>query len=208
MGTLSVHNKSGKQIDKIDLPENILDTKTNTRVLHQGILAYRASLRQGTASTKERASVHGSTRKLYRQKGTGRARVGGIRSPLFKGGGIVFGPHPRDFGFDLPRKIKRVALRESLKAKYQAKQLYCIEDLKESFSKTKEFNQILKSLKLQGKILAVLDGSHESILRVSRNIARIDLLKAIDVNAYDILSHKTLLMTKTAFSIILKRIKV
>jgi len=207
MGTLAVLNRAGKEVGKMDLPAGVFDKRTNTRVLHQAILGYRASQRQGTASTKERADVHGSKTKLYRQKGTGRARVGGVRSPIFKGGGVVFGPHPRDFSVNLPQKIKRAALREGLNAKFQADQILCIDDIKDDFSKTKEFVAVLKKLKLSGKILGVLDGSSESIVRVSRNISRFELKKAMDVNAYDLMNHKFILISKTALSSLLKRIE-
>lgn len=207
MLTLSVLNTSGKEVETINLPEKIFGSPVNTSVLHQAMVMYHASLRQGNASTKERGSVRGGGKKPWRQKGTGRARAGSSRSPLWAGGGVVFGPHPRDFGFTVPKKIKQAALRESLNAKYQDKNLICLEDLKSKFSKTKEFSKILTGLKIQGRILALLDGSDESVKLVSRNIPRFELLRCEDVNAYDVLKNKNLLLTKSSLNKILERIK-
>ena len=207
MTKLSVLDKKGTEVDSIDLPEEIFGGRLNTDVIHQAIVMYQASLRQGNVSTKERADVSGGGKKPYRQKGTGQSRAGSIRSPLWHGGGITFGPHPRDFGYTIPKKIRKTALRESLKAKSQDNNLFCIADIRESFSKTKEFAELLKKLGLRGKILAVLDGSDESITRASRNIPSFSLMRAQDVNAYDIMRNKKLLVTKTAFQSLLERVK-
>ena len=204
---LAIYNKVGKEIDKIELPEKIFGAPVNTDVLHQAMVMHQASLRQGNASTKERGSVSGGGRKPWRQKGTGRARQGSIRSPLWHGGGVVFGPHPRDFGYTIPKKIRRAALRESLNAKFQDKNLVCLEDLKGPLAKTKEFASLLTALKLQGKILALLDGCDESVKLVSRNIPRFEMLRCEDVNAYDVLRNKNLLLTKASLTKILERVK-
>jgi large subunit ribosomal protein L4 len=179
----------------------------NTDVIHQAVVMYRASLRQGNASTKERADVTGGGKKPYRQKGTGQARAGSSRSPLWRGGGVTFGPHPRDFGYTVPKKIKKAALRESLKAKSQDNNLHCIVDIKDNLSKTKEFAQMLKKLDIKGKILAVLDGSDASVVRTSRNIPSFHIARAQDINAYDVMRNKTLLVTKTAFMNLLERVR-
>lgn len=208
MSNLPIFSKEGKKTEQtIDLPKEIFAAPVNTKVIHQAILMYRAALRQGNASTKERGSVSGGGKKPWRQKGTGRARQGSIRSPLWHGGGVVFGPHPRDFSFSVPRRIRQAALRESLNAKFQSKELMCLEDIKNALSKTKEFAKILSSLKLKGKVLAILDGCDVSIVRVSRNIPFFNVVRSEDVNAYDILRNKNLLVTKTAFDKLLKRIE-
>ncbi len=207
MLTLPVFNKSGKEVDTVNLPEKIFGANVNTDVLHQAMVMYQAALRQGNASTKERGAVSGGGKKPWRQKGTGRARAGSSRSPLWAGGGVVFGPHPRDFGFTISKKIKRAALRESLNAKFQNKNLVCLEEFSDKLLKTKDFYQILTSLKLQGKILALLDGCDDSVKLVSRNIPRFELLRCDDVNAYDVLRNKNLLLTKTSLNKILERIK-
>ena len=207
MTKLDVLDKKGGKVESIDLPEEVFGGRLNTDVIHQAVVMFQASLRQGNVSTKERSDISGGGKKPYRQKGTGQARAGSTRSPLWKGGGITFGPHPRDFGYTLPKQIRKVALRESLKAKSNDNDLLCVADIKESFTKTKEFAAFLKVLKLKGKVLAVLDGCDESIRRVSRNIPSFHLMRSQDVNAYDVLRNKKLLMTKTAFQNIVERIK-
>ena len=207
MITISVLDKNGRKAESMDLPEEIFGGSINTDVLHQAVVMYQASLRQGTLSTKGRNDVSGGGKKPFRQKGTGQARAGSTRSPLWKGGGVIFGPLPRDFGYTIPRKVRKAALRESLKAKCQDNDLLCVADIKDSFSKTKEFAKFLSGLSLSGKVLALLDGSHESIPRVSRNIPRFSLKRSQDVTAYDILRSKKLLVSKTAFQSLLVRIK-
>ncbi|OGX36915.1 MAG: 50S ribosomal protein L4 [Omnitrophica WOR_2 bacterium RIFCSPLOWO2_12_FULL_50_9] len=207
MSSLTVLDSQGKKSGSVDLPVDIFGEGVNTDVIHQAVVMYQASLRQGNASTKERGSVSGGGKKPFRQKGTGRARQGSIRSPLWKGGGVVFGPHPRDFGYTVPQKVRKAALRESLNAKHKDEDLVCVDDLKESFDKTKEFAKILKNLSLKGKILALLDGSDASIVRASRNIPFFRLMRSQDVSAYDILRHKKVLVTKTALNNLVERIR-
>jgi len=204
---LAIYNREGKETDTIELPEDLFGEDVNQDVLHQAILMYQAALRSGHASTKERGSVSGGGRKPWRQKGTGRSRQGSIRSPLWHHGGVVFGPHPRDFSYSLPKKIRLAALKESLNAKYLEKNLLCIDDLKEKFSKTKEFANILVKLKLEGKILALLDNSDPSVFLVSRNLPFFDTRRAMDVNAYDVLRNNKLLVTKSAFKNLIQRIR-
>jgi large subunit ribosomal protein L4 len=167
---------------------------------------YHANLRQGNASTKNRGAVSGSGRKPWRQKGTGRARAGSVRSPLWHKGGKTFGPHPRDFSFDVPKKVKRIALAEAVNSKFQNKQLFCVEDLKENITKTKDLVKILKNLKLSGKVLAILDGCHEGIERVSKNVYGLTYICSTDVNAYDVLRHKYLLLSKTGLKKLVNRL--
>ncbi len=208
MTSLSVVNiLDGKESAKIEIPVDLFGEKVNKDVIHQAVIMYQASIRQGNADTKERGEVSGGGKKPYRQKGTGRARVGSSRSPLWKGGGVTFGPHPRDFGYSMPKKIKRAALRESLNAKIKSNDLVCVDDIKQEFTKTKEFDKLLKSLHLSGKILAILDGSDQSIIRVSRNIPRFNIMRVEDVNAYDILRNKKVLLTKTAFNKLIERVQ-
>ena len=207
MTKVPVFNIEGKESESINVPEGVFGEPVNAQVIHQAVVKYHASKRQGLASTKTMGEVSGGGKKPWRQKGTGRARVGSIRSPLWRGGGVVFGPHPRDFSYSIPKKVKKGALRESLNAKFQDKDLVCVDDFKKSFNKTKEFTKILGALKINENTLALLDGSDASIERVSRNIAHFDLMRSQDVNAYDILRYKKLLVTKTAFQKLLDRIK-
>lgn len=207
MSSIAVHNIDGKKVEDIDLPEGLFADRVNKALLHQAVVMYNASKRQGTASTKTRGEVSGGGKKPWRQKGTGRARAGSNRSPLWRHGGVVFGPHPRDFGFDMPKTMKIAALRESLNAKYLSKDLLCVDRLAVTSAKTKDFAKMLSSLKIGGKTLAILDKSDTDISKVSRNIPFFSLMRAEDANAYDILSNKKLLITKAAFKSLLKRIK-
>ena len=207
MLTLSVLDKAGKEVEVVDLPETIFGRHVNSSVIHQAVVMYQACQRQGNASTKERGAVSGGGKKPHKQKGTGRARAGSSRSPLMHGGGVVFGPHPRDFRYSIPKKMRSAALRESLNAKYMSHDMVCVTELQEKFSKTKEFAAILGIWAGRGKILAMLDGSDESLRLASRNIPRFELVRAEDVNAYDIVKNKTVLLTKTALEKILKRIE-
>lgn len=204
---LPILDLDGKQKESMDVPEEILGGPVNQDIIHQAVVMYHANKRQGTASTKERGSVSGGGKKPWRQKGTGRARAGSSRSPLWTGGGVVFGPHPRDFSYSIPKKIKVAALKETINAKYHDKDLLCLDDVKKTLNKTKEFAQILKKLKLEGKILAIMDGCDPSIERVSRNIPFFNIIRVQDVNAFDVLKNKKLLVTKSAIKQLIDRIK-
>ena len=208
MPTCPVYNSEGKETESLDLPDDLFMEPINREVIHQAIVMYQAAQRQGTLKTKGRHEVSGGGKKPFRQKGTGRARAGSIRSPLWHKGGIIFGPQPRDFSFDVPQKIKIAALRESLNAKLADKNLMCVDQLKATSDKTKDFAKVLTKLKLKGgTILALLDGNDEKISRVSRNIPFFSLMRAEDVNAYHILENKKILITKSAFKNLLKRLK-
>ena len=207
MPTVTVHNSDGKKIEEMELPDAIFGGRVNSAILHQAIVMYEAGGRQGTASTKERGAVSGGGKKPFRQKGTGRARAGSIRSPLWHGGGVVFGPHPRDFSYTIPQKIKIGALRESINAKYLSKDLLCVDRFNLISPKTKDFAKILIALNIKEKTLALLDKSDADIRRVSRNIPFFSLMRAEDANAYDILRNKKVLVTKAALKNLLKRIK-
>jgi len=202
-----VHDIKGKKVEEFDLPESIFGGRVNEDVLHQAIVMYQANHRQGTASTKERADVSGGGKKPHRQKGTGRARAGSSRSPLWKGGGDTFGPHPRDFSYTLPKKIKISALKASLNARYLSNDLFCIDALIVDSAKTKDFFKVLKALKLHGTILALIDKVDTSTQRASRNIPALNMVRASDVTAYDVLKNKKVLITKEAFKNLLKRLK-
>ena len=206
MPELTVVDIKGKKSVSIELPKEQFGVHVQDAVIHQAVKMYRANQRQGTVSTKDRGEVSGGGKKPWKQKGTGRARAGSSRSPLWKKGGITFGPKPRDFSFDVPHKIKVAALRESLNAKFLSNELICVENVA-STGKTKEFAQMLTALKLQGRVLALLDGSDEKVLLAGRNIPCVTLGRAVNANAKDILSNKNILLTKTALETLLKRIQ-
>ncbi len=207
MPELTVVDVKGKKANTIELPKEKFGVHVHNGVLHQAIVMYQANNRQGTVSTKDRGEVSGGGKKPWAQKGTGRARAGSSRSPLWKKGGITFGPKPRDFGYDVPRKVRSAALRESLNAKFLSNELHCIDKLEISSGKTKDFAAILNNLKLKGRTLVMLDGADEKSLLAGRNIPSVSMTSAHNANAKDILSNKNILVTKTALETLLKRIQ-
>ncbi len=207
MPELSILDSQGKKTSSVDLPKKPFGVRAHDAVVHQAVVMYQSNARQGTVCTKDRSLVSGGGKKPWRQKGTGRARAGSIRSPLWKKGGIIFGPKPRDFSMRVPHKVRIAALRESLNAKFLSNELICVDPMDIISGKTKDFAQVLENLKMRGRILALLDGSDAKTFLASRNIAGLTLNRASDVNALDILSNKNLLVTKTALNTLLKRIQ-
>jgi large subunit ribosomal protein L4 len=207
MPELNVVDIKGKKAASVDLPKEKFGVHVQEAVIHQTVVMYNANLRQGNASTKTRKDISGGGKKPWAQKGTGRARQGSTRSPLWKKGGITFGPHPRDFGYTVSKKTRVAALRESLNAKFLGNHLLCVDGLEVTSGKTKDFDAILKNLKLEGRILAILDGTNEKTILASRNIARLSLVRAQDANASDIMNNKNVLVTKEALKTLLKRIE-
>jgi len=184
----------------------IFDGKINKAVLYQAVKMYEANRRQGNASTKTRAVVSGGGRKPWAQKHTGRARAGSIRSPLWKGGGTIFGPHPRDYSYTLPQSIRREALKSSLNAKYNEKAIMIMDEVKVGSPKTKEFKKILDANKLAEKALFVLDKIDNNLKLASRNLKTVTLRRAEDLNALDVLHTKKLVLTKSALSTLEKKL--
>ncbi|MBF0123659.1 MAG: 50S ribosomal protein L4 [Candidatus Omnitrophica bacterium] len=207
MPKLTVYKIDGKESGSMDLPSEF-DKAVNQDVIHQAIVMYQANARQGNADTKIRSEVSGGNKKPFRQKGTGQARQGSTRSPLFKKGGIVFGPHPRDYGYTIPKKVRMGALRESLNAKFKGSSLVCVDDMVMKSGKTKDFLAIMKNLKISGKkTLAIFEGSSKEAMLASRNIRGIQHEKAAEVNALDVLKNNKVLATKAAMEKILKRLQ-
>lgn len=206
MPVLKIFNIQGKEADSLNLPESLFPEKINEAVIHQVAVMYLANQRQGTASTKTRSDVSGSTRKPFKQKGTGRARQGSTRSPLNHGGGVVFGPHPRDFSYAVPKKIRQAALRECLNSKFQKEDICCVDQFNVDSGKTKDFVEVLSNLKITDKVLAVIDDSTDKTRLASRNIPYVSIARAQDINALDLLNNKKLLLTKSSFETLLKRL--
>jgi large subunit ribosomal protein L4 len=210
---LDVYNLEGKAIDKITLDKDIFDGKVNEAVLYQAVCMYLANKRKGTASTKTRGEVSGGGRKPWRQKGTGRARHGSIRSPLWRGGGVVFGPHPRSYHYNLPHKIKIKALQSALNARFKENNFMVINDLKLEKPKTKELINILSNLGLykpkvkNSKLLILTDKPQINLKKAGENISFLDIGLAKDVNALDILEAEKILFTQDALKQLIERIK-
>jgi len=192
---LSVYDVKGEIVEHIDVREDVFAVPFNEAVVHQAMVRQLANKRQGSASTKNRGEVAGSTRKLYRQKHTGRARKGDIRSPLLRGGGVVFGPCPRCYGQSMPRKMRRLALRCVLSSKVREGQMKVVDDLRLETPKTKEMVDILSALGADSSALIITAQSDPNVVKASHNLAGIRVLPSPLVNVLDLLSHKTLLAT-------------
>ncbi len=207
MPKLTVLNIAGKEAGTIDLPESFAK-EVNSAVIHQAIVMYQANQRQGTLDTKDRSEISGGNKKPFRQKGTGRARQGSSRSPLMHHGGIVFGPHQRDFSYSVPKKVRTAALRESLNAKFKDDSLVCVDEMAVTSGKTKDFVNIMKTLKINGKkVLALFDDCKKEVTLASRNVRGIEIVPGNEVNALDILKNNKVLATKAAMEKLLKRLQ-
>jgi large subunit ribosomal protein L4 len=206
MATLTIYNTEGKEVGELELDPKVFDGKVNRTAVYQAVVCFQANQRQGTASTKTRGTTRGGGKKPWRQKGTGRARAGSIRSPLWRGGGVVFGPHPRDYSFSIPKKIKKLALSSCLNSKLNDKDLTLLDELKIEGYKTKDFAKILSNLKIDDKVLIVLDSLSENIKRAARNLPDVKIQTHQSLTSYDILKYKKLIITKSALSSIIKRI--
>lgn len=197
MANVSVLNKTGQEVGKIDLLDEIFSVDVNEHVVHMAVVQYLANQRQGTKSTKTRAEVRGGGRKPWKQKGTGRARQGSIRSPQWTGGGVVFAPKPRDFSFKLNKKVKRLALKSVLTSKLLENKMVVLEDLNMDTLKTKEMVKVLSNIKVQNALI-VLGDSDKNALLSSRNIKGIQTCSVSTINVYDILKFEKFIVTKEA----------
>jgi large subunit ribosomal protein L4 len=193
-----VFNLAGEVVGNIEISDTVFAVPFNQGVVHQAVLRQQANARQGTASTKTRGDVHGSTRKLYRQKGTGNARAGSRKSPTRKGGGVVFGPHPREYRQSMPKKMRQLALRCALSAKVSDGGLKVLEALKFEEPKTKQMTGVLDALKIEKSALVVTAQTEINMVLSARNIPGIKTLPANLLNVVDILSHETLVMEVSA----------
>ncbi|HSX09231.1 MAG TPA: 50S ribosomal protein L4 [Candidatus Saccharimonadales bacterium] len=199
--SIDVVGIDGKAGGKMSLPGEIFGEKLNKPLLAQAVRVYLANQRQGNASTKTRGEVDGSTRKIYRQKGTGRARHGGIRAPIFVKGGVVFGPKPRDFSLSFPQKMKRKALFVALSAKVKDNEITVVDGMSKIEPKTKNFFGMLEKLELAGKkqnILVVTAGDTTSVLRAGRNVQGVSFVQSKLINTYEVLTAKRIVMMKDA----------
>lgn len=204
---IKVYNIEGEEVEVLSLEKDVFDHRIRSSVLREAVLAYRASHRQGTASTKSRAQVKGGGRKPWIQKGTGRARAGSRRSPLWVGGGIIFGPRPRNFKYHFPQKMKKIALKSSLRKKIREGGLIILDRISIKNGKTKEMAEFLQSFSLKGKTLLVLEEPDEKIIRSASNLKNLRLSSAFCLSAYDILSHKNICITKGALLHIVERLR-
>lgn len=188
----------GKAKGKMSVPKELFKAPVNAQLLAQAVRVYLANQRVGGASTKTRGEVEGSTRKIYRQKGTGRARHGGIRAPIFVGGGIVFGPLPRDYRLNMPSKMRKTALVSAMTKQFSGKNIIVVDGMEDLEPKTKKFAAAFAHIGAAKKTLFVVPKESEKLFRATRNITNIDSMPVVNVHAYAVISHDKVVFTKTA----------
>ncbi len=198
MSTLDVHNKSGDVLHEKVLADAFTDAEVNGPVIHQCVVAYLANQRQGDASTKTRSEVKGSGKKLYRQKGTGRARVGDAKAPHRVHGGVAFGPKPRSYRQHTPKRIRRLGLHSALADRFQNQQCILVEDFTLEQPRTKDVINMLKALNAEGKVLLILDEHSPNINLSVRNIPKVHSCTWDRLNVYEVMWHDTLIITEKA----------
>ncbi|MBD1382762.1 50S ribosomal protein L4 [Metabacillus arenae] len=198
MPKVALFNQNGSNAGEIELNDSVFGIEPNNSVLFEAIIMQRASLRQGTHKVKNRSEVAGGGRKPWRQKGTGRARQGSIRSPQWRGGGTVFGPTPRSYAYKLPKKVRRLAIKSALSSKVVDNNILVLEDLVLEAPKTKEMASVLKGLSVEKKALIVTADANEAVALSARNIPGVTVVDANGVNVLDVVNHEKLIITKAA----------
>jgi len=190
-------NQRGEKVGEIDLADRIFSVEVKPYIIYEVVKWQLAKRRAGTASTKTRGEVRGGGRKPWRQKGTGRARVGSIRSPLWKGGGVIFGPRPKSYAYALPKKIRKQAIKMTLTSKLKSNKLMIVDDISLDVIKTKKFLEIMDNLRLK-KALIVTDGREPQLELSARNVPNFQIMPTEGLNAYDILRYEHLVLLKEA----------
>lgn len=205
MAVADVYNMEGKKVSEIDLDDNVFNVAVKPHVLHEVVVMQLAGRRAGTSSTKGRSDVRGGGQKPYRQKGTGRARAGSRRSPLWRGGGVIFGPSPRDFSYKVPKKVRRSALKMALSSKVQDKALKVLDRLDLETAKTKRFAEILSALQTD-KALIIMAEKNDNVELSARNLPYAKVLRSEGLNVYDILKFDTVVLVESAIDQIQERL--
>ncbi|WP_079475106.1 50S ribosomal protein L4 [Marinococcus halophilus] len=198
MPTVDLLNQTGSRVGDIELADTVFGIEPNEHVLYDAVIMQQASLRQGTHKVKNRSERRGGGRKPWRQKGTGRARQGSIRSPQWVKGGIVFGPTPRSYGYKLPKKVRRLAIKSALASKAQENDLVVLDELKFEAPKTKEMVKVLSSLSIDTKVLIVTGDDDETVGLSARNLPNVTFLTAGSLNVLDVVKHDKLVITQDA----------
>jgi large subunit ribosomal protein L4 len=198
MPKVALYNVSGAQVGEVELSDAVFGLEPHVHAIHEAVLMQQASLRQGTHKVKGRSEVRGGGRKPWKQKGTGRARQGSIRSPQWKGGGVVFGPTPRSYAYKLPKKVRRLAIKSALSSKVIDSDLIVLDSLAMSAPKTKEFAAILSNLKVNSKALVVSANFDDNVALSARNIPGVKFVAADGINVLDVMVHDKLIITKDA----------
>lgn len=196
MPTVEVVTMARERVGSVDLDPKLFGVRVRPSMVHEVLVMQLASRRQGTAATKEKGDVRGGGKKPWKQKGTGRARAGSSRSPLWRGGGTVFGPHPRRYGYRMPSRKSRLALQGALSAKAEAGEVLVLDQLQLETAKTKTIAVMVKELGLEGKALVVVDRPSDALTRAARNHPQVDVLPLASLNVYDVLRHRYLITTQ------------
>ena len=196
---IAIKNLAGKNSGELEVKFALVENGKGTQAVHDTVVAHQAAQRSGTACTKTVGDVQGSNKKPWKQKGTGRARAGSFRSPLWAGGGVVFGPQPRDFAKKISKKTRSLALRKALSERLKAGDVVVVDDLKLSSAKTKEFVGLMSTLELKGTTLVISTGVDKNLTLASRNIPTVALATSDSLNTYDVLRPDKLLFTRSAF---------
>jgi large subunit ribosomal protein L4 len=204
---VKVYNREGKEIESVQVDEALFGSEVRYTLLKQAIVMYHANKRVGTAATKSRGMVEGSTRKLYKQKGTGHARAGNARTPVRVGGGVAFAKVARDFGKDMPKKQRRLACDSAILAKLLSGGVMIVDELNFDAPKTKEFARVLGNLKIDRSCLVTVGQQDTMIYKSARNLPKVDVMVVTDLNAGDICNRQKLLFTKDAFNALLEKKK-
>jgi len=198
MTQIAVVNMDNEKVGEVDLPDSLFGVERKDHLLHDTVLEFLAKRRSGSASTKNKSAVSGGGRKPWRQKGTGRARAGSIRSPLWRGGGTIFGPVPRSYSYRIPKRIRRYALCSALSEKVRGNGLLIVDSVELQKPSTKAFARMLGALGVKGKVLLAMKAPSPIVLKSSRNIPGIKVISVEGINTYDICLHDTLILTRDA----------
>lgn len=201
MALQAVYDIDRNKVGEVDLDDRVFAAPVNADVIYEVVTMQRAQRRSGTASTKRRGEVRGGGKKPWRQKGTGRARVGTIRSPLWRGGGVVFGPHPRDYSYKVPKKVRKAALRSALSMKLKENQLIILRDFPMEEIRTKRFKEVMDRFEL-AKTLFVMDREDTVLNKSSRNIPDVKMMRAEGINVYDLLRYDTVVLMEPSVKMI------
>jgi len=193
MAVADVFDIEKKKVSQVDLNDAVFDAEVNEAIIYDVVKMQLASRRSGTASTKTRSDVSGGGKKPWRQKGTGRARAGTTRSPIWRGGGIVFGPHPRDYSFSIPKKVRKKAVISALSMKFKDNKMVILKDFPMEKISTRAFKNVVDLFSLK-KALFVLDENNEVLLKSSRNMKNVKMIRSEGINVYDILNHEYLIL--------------
>jgi large subunit ribosomal protein L4 len=202
---IAVYNRQGEEIESLKVDENIFGGVVRHALIKQAVVMYQANKRTGTAATKNKSLVEGSTRKLYKQKGTGNARMGQVRTPTRVGGGVTFAKALRDFSREMPKKQRRLACNSAILAKLQSGSVIIVDELNFTAPKTKTFAEVLKNLKIERSCLVAVKQRDENLYKSVRNVPKIGLMQVAELNAGDICNRQKMLFTKEAFLTLLNR---